>query len=85
MLFPEEAVEKAIEKSSCVLHDEVIWKVVSTEKPAQKATKCLHFLQSTKRPSQQTSGKFLGHCSASSAPSGSKASPSSRHGRGKKF
>ena len=33
-LFPAEAVEKATEKSSLVLHDEVIRKAMTAEKPA---------------------------------------------------
>ena len=42
-LFLKEAVEKAVEKSSRVLHDRVIQKAVSAENLAQEATKHLHF------------------------------------------
>ena len=62
-LFSRVAVEKAIEKSSRVLHDEAIQKAVATEKLARKMVKRLHFSQfscleqSSKHPSQETSRK----------------------------
>ena len=40
---PWGAVEKAIEKSSHVLHDEAIQKAISAAKPAGKRAKWLHF------------------------------------------
>ena len=51
-LFPREAVEKATEKSSWVLHYEAI----DTEKTAKKLhfSELSCFQQSLKRPSQQT-------------------------------
>ena len=82
-LFPKEAVEKAIEKSSQVLHDEAIRKAVSQDKLAKKFMKQLKFSQSSW---QLQSSKCSGRCSSSAPLSGSKApSPSSRCGRGKKF
>ena len=41
-LFPKETLEKAVEKSSRVLHDEAIWKAVSLGKLAMKSAKKLH-------------------------------------------
>ena len=41
-LFPVEVLEKAVEKSSKVLHDEAIRKAVSSGKPASREKK-LHF------------------------------------------
>ena len=85
-------MEKAIEKFLCVLHDEAIHKAVVTEKPAWKTARWLHFSQSwpqqsSKHPSQQTSGKSSRCGLSSSAPSSSSktSSSSSRCGRGKKF
>ena len=37
-LFPKEALEKAVECSNHVLHDETIRKAVTMEKPPKKAT-----------------------------------------------
>ena len=48
-LFPAEFLERAVEKSSRVLHDEVIRKAVLADKPQLKSAKKLHFLQ----PSRQ--------------------------------
>ena len=45
-LLRKEALEKAVEHSSCVLHGEVIWKVVMIEKPLKKPAKHLQFSQS---------------------------------------
>ena len=43
-LFPAEAVEQAVERSSRVLHDEAIRKAVSANKPARKSAKKFIFL-----------------------------------------
>ena len=45
-LFPAEAIEKAVAKSSRVLYDEAVRKAVSAEKLAHKSSKKLHFSQS---------------------------------------
>ena len=91
-LFPSETVEKVMEKSSRDLQDEAIRKAVSTEKPARKSTKNLHFCQSTqlqqvaKCPSLPASRKSSRHPSASGLFSGSMASSSSScRDKGKKF
>ena len=89
-LFPKDAVEWAIEKSSRVPHDETIWKAVFLDKPAKKSTKRLRFSQSSrqqqasKHHAQQSSGKSVGHSLFSAFSFGSKASSSSssRHGWG---
>ena len=52
-LFSKKTVEKTIKKFSLVVHNEAIRKAVSGEKPARKATKRLHFSQSS-RPQQFT-------------------------------
>ena len=44
-LFPKDAVEKAIVKSSRVLHDEAIHKVVTQGKPAKKPPKVFAVLE----------------------------------------
>ena len=44
-LFPKEAIEKAIVKSSTDLHDEVIYKAVTLDKHLKKPQKRLHFSQ----------------------------------------
>ena len=44
-LFPQEALEKAVERSSQVLHDEVIRKALTINKPPKKAAKRLYFSQ----------------------------------------
>ena len=91
-LFPKETVEKAIEKSSHILHDMAIRKAMSQNRPAKKHAKQLQFSQFSRQsqpskhsrlqPCRQSSGKG----SSSIPSSGSKIpSPSGRHGRGKKF
>ena len=50
-LFPKEAVEKAIEKSSQVFHDKAIRKTNFQGKPAKKSTRRLQFFQSSQQPS----------------------------------
>ena len=42
-LFPQEALERALEKSSCVFHDEAIREVVTIDKLLRKPTKRLQF------------------------------------------
>ena len=42
-LFPQDAVERAMENSSHVLHDEAIRKVVTMEKGQKKCAKKLQF------------------------------------------
>ena len=44
-LFRADILEKAVEKSSRVLHDEVIHKAVAQEKTQHKSAKKLHFSQ----------------------------------------
>ena len=91
-LFPMDAVELAIEKSSRVLHEEAIWKAVSLDKPAEKSNKWLQFSQysrhqrASKRLARQSSVKSVGRSSSSASSSSVKASSSSSwHGWGKKF
>ena len=43
-LFPADILEKVVERSSKVLHDEAIHKAIAQEKPQQKGRK-LHFLR----------------------------------------
>ena len=55
-LFPKEAVEKAVEKSSRVLHDEAIRKAVSHEKRAKKSAKNFSSCSHCSSPSFQNTG-----------------------------
>ena len=93
-LFPSEVLEKAVEKSLKVLHNEAICKAVSADKPQQKSSKKLHFSQpSRQQQQQQPKGSFVSSsgkssfCSAafSSSSSSKASSSSSRCGKGKKF
>ena len=40
-LFPADVLEKDVEKSSKVLHDETIQKAVSCDKPASRGRSCI--------------------------------------------
>ena len=92
-LFLGDILEKAVEKSSWVLHDEDIPKAVSADKPPRTSVKKLHFSQSSRQqqhqpkcPSVPLSCKSSFPSSASAFSSGSKTSSSSaRRGKGKKF
>ena len=92
-LFPEDALEKAVEKLSWIFHDEAIHKAVSADEPHQKLAKKLHFLQSScqqqqqpKLPSGLSSDKSSFSSSTSSSLSAFKISFSSaRRSKGKKF
>ena len=53
-LFPADILEKTVEKSFRVLHDEAIWKAVSQEKPQHKSEK-LHFSQLSQQQQQSPS------------------------------
>ena len=44
-LFLQDTLERAIEKLSCVFHDEEIWKIVSIDKGQKKSAKKLQFTQ----------------------------------------
>ena len=83
-LFPADVLEKAVEKSSKILHDEAIQKVVSCDKFASKRKK-LDFSQPSRQQQQPKSSS--GSSAGSSFPcSSSEAScSSSRRGKGKKF
>ena len=89
-LFPKEALEMAVERSSCVLHDKVIRKAMSLEKPPKKSAKRFQFSQSarqsqpTKRSGPQSSQPTSGKGTPFSSSSGVKTPSSSiRHGRGR--
>ena len=87
-LFPAAVLEKAMERSSKVLHDEAIWKAVALDNP-QKGKK-LHFSQSSRQQQQskRSSGSLTSFSfrSSSLASSSSEASSFSSHrGKGKKF
>ena len=51
-LFPADILERTVEKSSRVLHDEAIGKAVTVDKPARKLTKKLQFSQSSHQQQQ---------------------------------
>ena len=85
-LFPRGALKRAA-KLSGLLHNEVMWKVVSIENKLQKLNEKLQFSQSAHRKqfsmrSDSQSSKSL----AGKGSSGGKiSSPSSKQGKGKKF
>ena len=93
-LFPAEVLEKAVEKSSKVLHDEAIRKAGTCNRPSTRGKK-LHFSTmpcqqqcSRRQHSKKSTGSSSGSsfCASLSMSSSSKAySSSSRQGKGKKF
>ena len=87
-LFPAKVLDKAVEKSSKVLHFEAIWKAVSLDKPASRGKK-LHFpqpshLQQSKKSTGSSSGTSF-RPSFSTSSSTKDTSFSSRRGKGKNF
>ena len=93
-LFPADILEKAVERSSKVLHNEAIRKAEVQEKPQHKGMK-LHFLQQSRQqppPQQQSkwscgssSGKSSFFSAFSSSSSSKASSSSSRRWKGKRF
>ena len=90
-LFPTDVLDKAIEKSSKVLHDEAIRKAVTHDKPSAHGKK-LHFSTmprkqqgpQPKKPTGSSSGSSL-HPSTSKSSSSKVSCSSSRQGKEKKF
>ena len=81
-LFPTDVLEKAIEKSSKVFHNEALRKVVTQNKPSIRGKK-LHF--STTPRQQQRSQQQHPKKSAGSLSGSSFHASSSRQGKRKKF
>ena len=77
--FPRNSSDKAVEKSSLVLHDEAVRKAVTLEKPPKKLVKKIQFSQESW---QSQSAKCSGPQSWAPSVRGASATPSSSSSKG---